>query len=229
MQVTASGSTWLDLLGPLVLKGLQVLQGLQGTCRSMIWLHELWLTSKVWPMTFTELHLNYTRCPHMRINSFSNSGENNFASFTHSGTGRGYDGTPGPPGPPGSPGFPGSPGSISVNDIINLLQRKFHLRMFGITHTYTLTYNFCLIICVMSVSFEVCCLDSSIAFETICQSVWMICVQERMWGDMFLVLPVHQDLLELQTMAATESTPRRWQIVSSASWMVSLIERQVNY
>ena len=162
MQVTASGSTWLDLLGPLVLKGLQVLQGLQGTCRLMIWLHELWLTSKVWPMTFTELHLNYTRCPHMRINSFSNSGENNFASFTHSGTGRGYDGTPGPPGPPGSPGFPGSPGSISVNDIINLLQRKFLLRMFGITHTYTLTYNFCLIICVMSVSFEVCCLDSSI-------------------------------------------------------------------
>lgn len=89
---------------------------------------------------------DYTRCPHMRINCFSNSCENNFSSFTHSGTGRGYDGThspPGPPGPPGSPGFPGSPGSISVSDIINLLQRKFHLRMFRITNTCTKTNHLC--------------------------------------------------------------------------------------
>ncbi|KAM7418398.1 hypothetical protein PAMA_015835 [Pampus argenteus] len=35
--------------------------------------------------------------------------------------GRGYDRTPGTPGPPGPPG---PPGSISVNDIINLLQRE---------------------------------------------------------------------------------------------------------
>lgn len=42
-------------------------------------------------------------------------------TFTYSGSGRRYDGTPGPAGPPGPPG------SISVNDIINLLQRKSHL------------------------------------------------------------------------------------------------------
>lgn len=39
-------------------------------------------------------------------------------TMIHSGLGRGYDRVPGPPGPPGPPG------SISVNDIISLLQRK---------------------------------------------------------------------------------------------------------
>lgn len=38
--------------------------------------------------------------------------------MTHSGSGRGYDGIRGPPGPPGQPG------SISVNDIISLLQSE---------------------------------------------------------------------------------------------------------
>lgn len=39
--------------------------------------------------------------------------------MTHSGSGREYDGIRGPPGPPSQPG------SISVNDIISLLQSKF--------------------------------------------------------------------------------------------------------
>lgn len=43
-------------------------------------------------------------------------------TFTYSRQGRGYAGTRG--GSPGPPGPPGPPGSISVNDIISLLQRK---------------------------------------------------------------------------------------------------------
>lgn len=54
-------------------------------------------------------------------------------TMIHSGLGRGYDRIPGPPGPPGPPG------SISVNDIISLLQRKskgvLHLRIQSVLST----------------------------------------------------------------------------------------------
>lgn len=50
--------------------------------------------------------------------SLSHSGANLLLTFPRSGSGPGYDGTSGPAGPPGPPG------TISVNDIINLLQRE---------------------------------------------------------------------------------------------------------
>lgn len=75
---------------------------------------------------------------HMRINcSLFNCGESPLITFAHSGSGGGHDWTPGPPGPPGPPG------SISVNDIINLLQRKPCLRVVNIPKSLTVAETSC--------------------------------------------------------------------------------------
>lgn len=70
----------------------------------------------------------YTGC----LYSFLTVVKNSLITFTYSG--RGHDGTPGPPGPPGPPG------SISVNDVINLLQRKSHLKVVKISLLFTKDY-----------------------------------------------------------------------------------------